>query len=224
MQNCRRWPRVPDARFSVGASSLATAGGAGKKLDLSTLKPEQLEQGFRMVLVPLGSFSNVEYSRQGQDWLELDFGLPLPVDTLFRQGSGGAGGVLRVLGYILAPDEDELEGVANIAHITGAADKGGSTNDLTSSGSQGLKTPAAGGSQITPSSSSVVAFRVVMDQANANPIVAAETQAKAALLLAAGGGAPTYAAGLLVWPISQGALWLASSTGTENCYVLEDFA
>lgn len=59
--------------------------------------------------------------------------------------------------------------------------------------------------------------RVVTDQNNAiGGVYIADTQAKAALLGAAGGGTPLYATGTKTW---AGILWVASAAGTDKTYI-----
>ncbi len=92
---------------------------------------------------------------------------------------------------------------------------------------QGLKTPAIAGTSIASVAAGGVptAFVIITDQANASPIYFAETQAKAALLGAANGGQPLYAAGADVFPVMPGgALWAASVDAAQLCYVRSEVA
>lgn len=89
----------------------------------------------------------------------------------------------------------------------------------------GLKTPAIAGTNLSGVVTVPTALVVITDQANASPIYFAETQAKAALLGAAGGGQPLYAAGADVFPLPVGgSLWAASVDAAQLCYIRSEVA
>jgi len=215
----RRWPRLPDQLTSLAVSTDARLSTGGQPIALGDGCTHE-----RGVMIPLGDFTGVQFSPDaGANWADLKPGFPLPVFSgqgpYFRKQSPN-GGTLELYYWALHGDES-LEAISALAEMLHAgADSKSSRNVATAS--QGRITPAAAGTQVTPSDSTVTEMRVFVDQTNANPIVIAETQAKAALLLAAGGGVPGYPTAIITIPCKSGQVWLASSTGTELCYVLEN--
>lgn len=222
------WPRVADQFLSIAATSLAADPGQYLNIGPPMMRiPIDKKGGFVLhpcpgALLGVGDFSGVEVSKFGANWEPMAPGFPYPAYAKFRKASSGVGGTLA-LRYWMLEDANDLDKITNLSHLlAGAAGKGG-ISDLGNANSRGLITPAIAGTQVVPSSSGVTVIRWRTDANNTNPVFAAETQAKAALLNAAGGGYPTYATGEDWWPVKLGNLFLASASGVEKVYVREEF-
>lgn len=149
---------------------------------------------------------------------------PAPKDGILIVNAAGAGSpVIVVWPPHLGPIVAQGRGFAP----PGSAITGGISPKAAPASfvADGLKTPAIAGTNLSGVVTVPTAVVVITDQGNAQPIYFAETQAKAALLGAANGGQPLYAAGADVFPLQVGdSLWAASVDAAQLCYVRREIA
>lgn len=148
---------------------------------------------------------------------------PAPKDGILLVNAAGSGSpVIVVWPPHLGPLVAQGRGFAPPGSVSGALSPKASPASFVA---DGLKTPAIVGTNISGVVTVPTSVVVITDQANASPIYFAETQAKAALLGAAGGGQPLYGAGADVWPLPVGgSLWAASVDALQLCYVRREIA
>lgn len=150
---------------------------------------------------------------------------PAPRDSkLIVSAAGGGSPVLIIWPRHIGERISQGRGFAPGGSTPGGSSPKATPTQFTTGG---LKTPAIAGTAIVGPVTVPTAAVVITDQANASPIYFAETQAKAALLGAAGGGQPLYGAGADVFPLLPGGndtLWAASADALQLCYVRSEVA
>lgn len=219
-----------DLTSTLAVTALATVANGGQEIKFN-------RDG---LVVPGPGAAGAYWSRSTkQRWIPIVAGRPIPYTAehgfFIAQSSTGItpGGTLTLEFYA------KPEGVswARFRSKVGAW-SGGGFGGATGTGTiippkgspikfttNGRAAPAIAGTAIVSAVTVPTAVVVITDQTNASPIFFADTQAKAALLGAAGGGQPLYAAGADVFPLDVGeSLWAASADGLQLCYIRREVA
>lgn len=157
----------------------------------------------------------VSKSGGGRAVMRLQPGYVLPPPTsregYYFQSATNSWGVITLIEF---GSYEEAKAMAPL--IAAAAAAAAASPDFDASQSAGAFTASAAGANVTSASTNVKAQLIVATGANTASIYVAETQAKAALLGAAGGGVEITPGGGVRW---KGPAWIASAAGTMTATI-----